>query len=163
MKLRLLKNLVLVGIIGVFAVSCMDEVDPYEPPTKAEELELLDSYLAQLEDSGLDVDTTDLGVYYVVDSIGEGAFPMDGDTCTVNYTGFFLNGDVFDRSGANPFSLVLGEQMVISGWEDGLKVLNKGAKGYLVIPSNLAYGENGYSSIPPNTTIVFNIEMLDIE
>ncbi len=163
MKLGLLKNLLLVGIIGVFAVSCIDEVEPYVPPTKAEELALLDTYIEQLEDSGLNVDTTSLGVYYVVDSVGVGEFPIDGDTCTVNYTGFFLSGDVFDYSGANPFKVVLGEQNVIAGWEDGLKVLNKGAKGYLIIPSDFAYGTNGYSSIPPNTTLVFNIEMLDIE
>jgi len=164
MKLRLLKNLLLVAAIGVFIVSCMDDdIDPYIPPTAAEELAMLNDYIDTLENRGLNVDTTGLGVYYVIDSVGVGEFPKDGDTCSVQYTGFFLTGDVFDSSGNNTFDVVLGENSVIEGWEDGLKVFRKNAEGYLIIPSEYAYGTNGYSSIPPNTTLVFKIKMQDLK
>lgn len=165
MKLGLLKNLVLVVCLGLFVVSCFDDndIEPYIPPTEAEELALLSEYIDTLTNRGLDIDTTDLGVYYIIDSVGEGVFPVEGDTCVVKYTGFFINSSVFDSSGDNTFSVELGKNSVIEGWEDGLKVLNKGAEGYLIIPSEFAYGSTGYSSIPPYTSLIFRIEMVDIK
>lgn len=164
MKVELFKKLLFAAIIGIFVVSCIGEdVDPYTPPTKAEELAQLNVYLDTLNNRGLDVGSTEMGVYYIIDSIGEGEYPVDGDTCSVKYTGLFMDWTVFDTSGDNTFDVVLGTQSVIEGWEDGLKVFNKGATGYLIIPSEFAYGSTGYSSIPPNTTLIFNIEMVDIK
>ena len=163
MKLGLIKNLLLVGIIAVFAVACMDSGDDYIPPTKEEEMALLAEYLDTLEARGYEINSTDLGVYYVIDSIGEGEYPLDGDTCSVRYTGFFLNGQVFDSSGEYTFDVELGKGQVIEGWEDGLKVFNTNAEGLLIIPSEFAYGSTGFSSIPPNTTLGFVIEMVEIK
>ncbi len=172
MKLELVKKLVFALIIGVSVVACVDDPnDDYTPPTVEEELAYLSDYIDTLEARGFDVDTTDLGVYYVIDSIGDGDFPYDDDTLTVKYTGFFINGQVFDYSSNDGFDVVLGltgPGSVIEGWNDGLKQFNKGGRGYLIIPSEFAYGEagfpNGYGgySIPPNTTLVFTIEVLDI-
>lgn len=162
--MKLLRNFLLVAVVGVFIVSCMeDNVTDYVPPTHAEEIALLNSYIDTLENRGLNVDTTSMGVYYVIDSVGEGAFPVNGDTCAVKYTGFYIDGSIFDASGDNTFDVELGNGKVIDGWEDGLKVFNKNSKGYLIIPSEFAYGSTGYSSVPPFTTLIFSIEMVDIK
>ena len=164
MKLDLVKKLVFALVIGITAVSCMDDSDnDYTPPTLEEEMDYLNEYIDTLQNRGFDIDTTDLGVYYVIDSIGDGEFPTFGDTLDVNYTGFFLSGDVFDHSGGNPYEVILGETSVIEGWTDGLQKFNKGGRGYLIIPSEYGYGSTGYGSIPPFTTIVFNITLEDIK
>ncbi|WP_346863693.1 FKBP-type peptidyl-prolyl cis-trans isomerase [uncultured Draconibacterium sp.] len=164
MKLRFFRNLVFAALLIGFVASCIDDNgSTYIPPTHEEEMALLNEYLDTLQNRGLDIDTTELGVYYIVDSIGEGAFPLVGDTCEVKYTGFFIDGSIFDTSGTNTFEFILGSENLIPGWNDGMKVINKGAFVYLLIPSELAYGSTGYSSVPPNTTIIFNIEMVDIK
>jgi FKBP-type peptidyl-prolyl cis-trans isomerase FkpA len=164
MKLKLLKRFLWIVAITVVVASCItDEIDDYVPPTLEDELSTLNEYIDTLEARGLNVQETEMGVYYVLDSIGVGEYPVDGDTCTVKYTGFFLSGEIFDSSEDNTFEVKLGEQSVITGWEDGLKVFKKNAQGYLIIPSEFAYGSNGYGSIPPYTTLIFNIEMVDIK
>lgn len=163
MKVQLVKRFLWIVAIAVVAASCMnDDGTGYVPPTLEDELSILNEYIDTLESRGYNVDTTDMGVYYVIDSIGEGEFPVDGDTCTVKYTGFFTDGQIFDSSGNNTIDVVLGEQTVIPGWEDGLKVFRKNSEGHLIIPSELAYGSNGYASVPPYTTLIFKIEMVDI-
>ncbi|MCY1722237.1 FKBP-type peptidyl-prolyl cis-trans isomerase [Prolixibacteraceae bacterium Z1-6] len=164
MNLRFLTKLVFAALLMGFVVSCFnDDTDEYIPPTYEEEMALLSEYLDSLQSRGFDVDTTDMGVYYLIDSIGEGDFPVYGDTCSVKYTGFFLSGNIFDSSGDNTFDVVLGEEKVISGWEDGLQVFNTGSKGYLIIPSEFAYGSTGNWSIPPYTTLIFYIDMVEIK
>uniref|UniRef100_UPI003216B422 FKBP-type peptidyl-prolyl cis-trans isomerase n=1 Tax=uncultured Draconibacterium sp. TaxID=1573823 RepID=UPI003216B422 len=170
MNLRFFTKLVFAALLIGFVASCMkDDSEPYVPPTHEEEMALLDQYIDTLENRGYDVDTTEMGVYYVVDSVGTGDFPVDGDTCVVKYTGFFIGGTIFDASGDNTFEVVLGDGDVIDGWEDGLKVFNKGSEGYLIIPSEYAYGSKGsydyygYLKIPPYTTVLFHVEMVDIK
>lgn len=167
MKLDLMKKLLLVAVIGVFVASCMNETDEYVPPTKAEEMSLLNEYLDTLENRGLDIDTTALGVYYVIDSIGNGIYASYGDTCTVKYIGSLIDGTLFDASAyhntAGTFTFILGVDQMIDGWTDGMQVIDEGGEGYLIIPSELAYGSMGNSSIPPNTTLVFGVEMVEIK
>lgn len=163
MKMEVLKKLFFAVIIGAVVMSCMDSTEEYIPPTLEEEMALLDEYIDTLVNRGFDIQMNDLGIYYAIDSIGEGAYPTEGDTCLVKYTGFFISGGVFDSSGDNSFEVVLGENRVIQGWEEGLKEFNKGSKGYLIIPSEFAYGSTGTYGIPPYTTIVFGIEMEDIK
>lgn len=164
MRLKLLKRFVWFAAIAMVVVSCLsDDIDDYTPPTLEEELSTLTDYIDTLQGRGLNVDTTEMGIYYIIDSIGEGEYPIEGDTCIVKYTGFFLSGEIFDSSENNTFDVTLGEQTVIPGWEDGLKVFKKNAKGYLIIPSEFAYGSSGFASIPPYTTLIFSIDMVDIK
>ena len=167
MKLDLVKKLLLVAVIGVFVASCMNEGEEYVPPTKAEEMSLLNEYLDTLTNRGLDIDTTALGVYYVIDSVGNGTFPAYGDTCVVKYVGSFISGTIFDASAyhneAGTFTFELGVDGMIDGWTDGVQLIDEGGKAYLIVPSEFGYGSNGYSSIPPNTTLVFSIEMVEIK
>ncbi len=165
MKSRILMNLGVVVILSVILTSCFD-VDS-DDQTYEEEIGRLNEYIAGLESEGNDVDTTALGVYYVTMEEGTGDYPVIGDSVTVSYSGFLMDGSLFDTSVRNAtdttWTFEVGEQTYISGWNDGLRVINKGAKVQLMIPSTLAYGENGYGNIPPNNSLIFVVRMVDIK
>ncbi|MBC7836423.1 FKBP-type peptidyl-prolyl cis-trans isomerase [Acetobacteraceae bacterium] len=96
--------------------------------------------------------------------VGSGATAQTGDTITVNYTGRLQTGVVFDSSvGKTPYTFVLGAGNVIPGWDLGLTGMKVGGKRLLVIPSDLAYGPTGYGPIPPNSTLIFEVELVSVE
>jgi FKBP-type peptidyl-prolyl cis-trans isomerase FkpA len=102
---------------------------------------------------------------------GTGTAAADGNVLTVNYTGWLYNrsqpdqkGAQFDSSvGGTPFSFTLGAGQVISGWDQGLLGMKVGGLRRLVIPPSLGYGASRVHSIPPNATLVFEIELLDVQ
>lgn len=96
---------------------------------------------------------------------GNGPLPKQGDTVTVHYTGWLTTGGKFDSSvdRDEPFAFTLGEGQVIAGWDRGVAAMCVGDKVKLTIPPELAYGREGYpGAIPPNSTLVFEIELLAI-
>ena len=97
--------------------------------------------------------------------VGAGAAAQNGDTLVVNYTGRLADGAVFDSSvGKTPFEFVLGGGQVIPGWDQGLLGMKVGGKRTLTIPPSLGYGAQGAgATIPPNATLVFDIELIGIK
>ncbi len=153
-------------IFGTF-YSCFD-MNTLPDQTREDEQVNLKNYIANLISAGNDVDTTDLGVYYITFDKGTGPFPKKGDTLTVGYAGYFSNGYKFDASAWNgspdsTLTFVLGNPPMIKGWENGMTVINKNAKVQLIMSSDLAYGSKGAGVIPPYQTVVFVVIMKNIK
>ncbi len=99
--------------------------------------------------------------------VGEGVEALDHNKVVVNYTGTLEDGSIFDSSlkpGREPFTFTLGVGSVIKGWDLGVKGMKVGGKRKLTIPPDLGYGDRGAGNvIPPNTTLYFEVELLEVE
>jgi FKBP-type peptidyl-prolyl cis-trans isomerase len=107
--------------------------------------------------------TTSSGLQYIDLKVGTGGTARAGQTVTVHYTGWLENGKKFDSSvdRGQPFSFPLGAGRVIKGWDEGVQGMMVGGKRKLTIPSSLGYGARGAgSAIPPNATLIFEVELL---
>ncbi len=111
------------------------------------------------------VKTTKDGLKYIIVKEGTGPKAKAGDIVTVNYSGFLLDGKKFDSSvdRNQPITFKLGSHSVIPGWEEGIELLNKGSKARLIIPPSLGYGNRDMGIIPPNSTLIFDVELVNIK
>lgn len=109
--------------------------------------------------------TTASGLKYWDLKKGSGAVAKAGDVVKVHYTGWLTDGKKFDSSldRGEPFAFKLGSRMVIKGWDEGVAGMKVGGKRQLQIPPDLGYGANGAgAAIPPNATLVFDVELLGV-
>lgn len=141
-----------------------------------EDVQTIESYI---QENNLDASKTASGLYYVIEEEGSGAQVEQGDKISVNYTGYVLDGTVFDTSIESkakesdtydenrpyePFTFDVGQGMVIPGWDEGLQLLKEGAKAKFLIPSPLAYGPSQRGAvIVPNSILIFDVEVTDVE
>jgi peptidylprolyl isomerase len=111
------------------------------------------------------IGTTPSGLIYVITRRGEGRQPVAGETVFVHYTGMFTSGVKFDSSldKGRPYAFQLGAGRVIKGWDEGIAKLHVGDQAALVIPSSLGYGTSGRGPIPPDSTLVFIVELVGIQ
>jgi FKBP-type peptidyl-prolyl cis-trans isomerase len=110
--------------------------------------------------------TTPSGLKYTELQQGEGREAKSGDTVSVHYTGWLENGTKFDSSldRRSPFSFNLGAGQVIRGWDEGVAGMKVGGKRRLTIPASLGYGARGAGGvIPPNATLIFEVELLGVK
>jgi len=110
--------------------------------------------------------TTTSGLQIEDITVGSGATPKQGDTVEVHYTGWLTNGTKFDSSvdRGKPFNFKLGVGGVIKGWDEGVATMKVGGKRKLTIPPELGYGAQGAGSvIPPNSMLIFEVELLAIK
>ena len=120
---------------------------------------------AYLEKNGVVAQPTSTGLYYVKTQDGTGEKPSKGSTVKAHYTGYLLDGTVFDTSieRGEPIEFVLGVGQVIPGWDEGIAMMSKGEKAVLYIPYYLAYGDRDLGVIPPFSNLVFEVELIDFK
>ncbi len=109
------------------------------------------------------VRTTESGLQYKIVTQGDGAMPVATDTVKVHYRGTLLDGTEFDSSYSRNEPISFGLNRVIAGWSEGLQLMNIGSKYMFYVAPGLAYGVEGGGPIPPNSTLIFEVELLDIE
>jgi len=129
---------------------------------KQQEGTLMKKYL---KDKNITAKPTPSGLVFVEKVKGTGAKAVAGKKVKVHYTGTLLNGTKFDssRDRNEPFEFTLGKGQVIKGWDEGIALMNVGGKAIMVIPSNIAYGDRDMGTIPPYSTLVFDVELLDVK
>lgn len=116
--------------------------------------------------SGLVKKTTPSGLSYYIIKQGTGTKAEAGKNVSVHYSGYLENGKMFDSSveREQPFNFELGKGKVIKGWDEGIALLNVGSKARFIIPPDLGYGANGFPPvIPANSTLIFDVELLDVK
>jgi FKBP-type peptidyl-prolyl cis-trans isomerase FkpA len=140
----------------------IDLLDAYDDPEKHEQ-EKIWAFLK--EGSFENVDSTETGLYHIIENPGDGELFVDGNKVKIWYTGKFLDGRVFDSNvGGEVMTITVPGTYLLEGWKEGIKLMRNGEKGTLIIPYYLGYGEEGrYDAygrvvIPPCTTLVFELE-----
>lgn len=129
-------------------------------------LEVKDKVVAEMwkVDSTL-FKTTPSGLKYAIISQGNGPAIELNKTVTIHYSGYLLNGTIFDSSVERdePIMFVVGQGQVMPGWDEGMQLLKKGDKARFIIPPQLAYGEMQLEKIPANSTLIFDTEVIDVK
>ena len=143
------------AILSLAAVACMDTAAPdlgSDPATET-----------YSPDLGIDLTRmtkVSYALYVQDDVIGTGVRADIGSTISVNYAGFLVNGTRFTPDATTPFLFVLGSRVVIDGWEQGLIGMKVGGMRKLVVGSRLAFGPKGSGTVPPQSTVVYSVELV---
>jgi FKBP-type peptidyl-prolyl cis-trans isomerase FkpA len=141
-----------VFILALFSVACLK-------PSQAEEDD--DAIQEYLQAKGITAIRDPTGLYYSIISEGMGVAPKGTDSVTVHYKGSLINGQQFDGTTTTPRTFLLGN--LIPAWQIGIPLLKKGGDIRLFSPSSLGYGPNQVGPIPPNSVLVFEIQLIDIK
>jgi FKBP-type peptidyl-prolyl cis-trans isomerase FkpA len=138
--------LLFLAFFSLSVLSCKDESDMVK----------IEKYLA---DNNLTATSTASGLYYIITKEGTGGHPNLQSTVTVKYKGYLRNGEVFDETLGNE-TATFALNRVIQGWQEGIPLLKKGGKGTFFIPSDLGYGSQKAGSIPANSVLIFEVELV---
>ncbi len=158
-------------VVGTFDMKALDarveasdkEAKEAEAQAKQAQEKQLADFIAQVEqETGKKVEKTPSGLMYIILQEGQGAAPQATDTVEVHYHGTFLDGNKFDSSVERGKPAKFRLNQVIKGWTEGVGMMKVGEKRKLIIPPDLAYGPSGRPGIPPNSTLVFDVELLSI-
>jgi len=138
------------AVLLALSIGCKDE-----PQTEIDDM-LIREYI---EENMLEAESTESGLYIVIEEPGNDQHPDITNRVSIRYAGSLLNGNQFDSSNGNVVSFNLWE--LIAGWQEGIPYFGKGGSGQLLVPSHLGYGSRQVGSIPPNSVLVFDIELVD--
>lgn len=153
-----MKNILFVLVsLSMCFVACKKETINY---TEVDE-QLIQDYLSE---NNLTAESTEEGIYYVIEEEGTGDYPYLSSTVTVNYEGFLLDGTKFDSSLDSGQPLIIKLNSLIAGWQIGMSFFREGSKGKLFIPSGYGYGSStAGGSLPANSVLIFDIHLINID
>ncbi len=151
MKLNQISVPIITGLLVLLLAGCGKD-DPERIAEKDRQ-----TILEYISEHGLDAQEHESGVFYVIEREGSGGHPTASSVVKLNYTGKLLDGKVFDSG----FGSSLRLMNTIQGWQYGIPMFKKGGEGLLLIPSGLGYGQWPTGSIPANSVLIFEIELID--
>lgn len=120
-----------------------------------------DIILQYISDNNLNAEPTGSGLYYVINTNGNGNVPDINSIVTVAYKGTLTDGTIFDQSDANGLTFPLTN--VIQGWQEGIPLFSEGGSGILLIPSALGYGNQSIGNIPANSVLIFEVTLINVD
>jgi FKBP-type peptidyl-prolyl cis-trans isomerase FkpA len=148
-------SLILVLLIVAFSCKKSDE----EENKNLTDDEKIQQYL---DENSINATKHESGLYYTIEDPGSGGSPDQNSIVEVRYKGYLLDGTVFDEtSGSSTVSFSLS--ILIEGWQIGIPLMQKGGSGTFFLPSSLGYGNNQVGDIPPNSVLIFEIELVDFQ
>jgi len=148
---------------SLFVCALLLNLSGFAQSQKAIDDNLIKDYLAK---NNIIAKKTASGLYYTIIKKGTGKMARFGKKVSVNYLGKFLDGTKFDANvddnfnAINPLTFTLGVGKVIRGWDEGIQLLTVGSRATFYIPSALAYGEKSVGPVPPNSVLVFDVELV---
>lgn len=161
-------HLPLILVTALFLLSACGRVDTSRPPeggaATAPVAPAGDAPAAPTKIDEAKFTTTPDGLKYADLVVGDGPEATSGKEVSVHYTGWLQNGTKFDSSldRGQPYDLQLGAGQVIKGWDEGLQGMKVGGKRQLIIPPELGYGSADQGVIPPNSTLIFEVQLIDV-
>lgn len=165
--LKITKYVLFVMGISILFMSASCEKEEPEPRTREMEMAELEKKIKDLEAKGIDIDTTNLSVFYFVLKAGEGPYPKVGDSCLVSYIGFLPDGGIFEDSreihppdGIWRFKYKPPHK--ITGLVNGIGYMNEGAEIEMYITSDNALGSKRNATVPPFTTLIYRAKMHEL-
>lgn len=155
--MKIINKLVLLLAVGMVMMSaCKKDDDSAEKQAEIDE-QVIVGYIAA---NNIEATRHESGMYYVIHNQGIGENPTINSTVEVFYKGFLTNGNVFDQTTSGPVSFPL--RNLIQGWQIGIPLLKEGGSATFYIPSALGYGTQGSLSIPANSVLIFDIDLVSI-
>lgn len=149
-----MKKLLLLFVFALSLSSCLDDDTIIADYTEENEIDIL----AYINDNNLNFSKTGTGLYFDINSAGNGESPTFSSNVTLGYKGYFLDGTVFDQSTNATFNV----SGVVSGFGEAVRLLKPGGSGTFILPSKLAYGNRGSGQIKPGDVIIFDINLISI-
>ncbi len=154
-KLIIITGFILILLTSIAFVACIDSGDTASPGATAS---------PEITESPLSTVTTESGLKYIEIEKGTGIQPQTGDILELHYTGTLDNGTTFDSSiGGDPFSFMFGITPIMPGFEEGISMMKEGGKSRFIIPPELGYGGTQVATVPANSTLNFDVELLSVQ
>jgi FKBP-type peptidyl-prolyl cis-trans isomerase FkpA len=151
-----MKNILSALLVLTLLISCSKDKEENVDYVAKNEQEIKD-YIAK---NNLTAQRSSSGLYYVITNPGTGAQPTAASNVTVEYRGYFTNGNVFDKSSASGISFGLNQ--VIKGWTEGIPYFKTGGNGILLVPAHLGYGSYNYNGIPGGSVLIFDVKLISV-
>ena len=153
-------------IIKVRLVNIMDQKDMEQYMSSRfhtgedVEMEILENYI---KNAKITAEPTESGLYYIEKNEGSGDIIKQGDEVVVNYTLTLADGSLVETTlGSEPMTYIVGREKFIAGWEEAIAKMKKGSVATIIIPSKIGYGAEGKGDIQPYSTLIFEIEIVDV-